>query len=224
MAVALSTVLTLSAAGGTPAGRPRDPKDALLALAVVLVAARGAPAKLVPLLVYGSSLVLMFSASAAYHLANAGPRTSQLLRKLDHSAIYLPIAGTYTPICLHFFSGFWRWGLLGVVWSMAVVGIVVKLFLVNAPRWLTAGVYLIMGWLSLLALKEMLAAMPLGALTWLSLGGLFFTLGAVIYMTKRPDFYPGVFGFHEVWHVFVILGCLCHFVVIAIYVAPPGGA
>ena len=144
----------------------------------------------------------------------------QVLRKLDHTAIYALIAGTYTPICLHFFSGFWAWGMLVIIWGLALAGIVVKLFVIKAPRWLTAGIYLVMGWLSLMAIRQMLLFMPVGALVCLLLGGLFFTVGAVVYILKKPDFFPGIFGFHEIWHIFVILGCLSHFILIAAYVAP----
>ncbi len=176
--------------------------------------------KEISILVYGLSLILMFSASAAYHLIQAGPEITLRLRKLDHSAIYLLIAGSYTPICLYFFGGFWRWGLLGIIWSLALVGVIVKLYVIHAPRWVTAGIYLIMGWLSVLAVQEMLKTMPVGAIVWLVLGGLFFSLGAVIYIRKTPDFYPGVFGFHEIWHIFVILGCTSHFILVAAYIAP----
>jgi hemolysin III len=95
----------------------------------------------------------------------------------------------------------------------------VKLFVIRAPRWVTAGIYLLMGWLSILAIGEMLARMPAAALVWLALGGLAYTVGAIVYMLKKPDFIPGVFGFHEVWHIFVILGCLAHFILIAVFVA-----
>ncbi|MGH2627385.1 MAG: PAQR family membrane homeostasis protein TrhA, partial [Anaerolineales bacterium] len=189
-------------------------------LVVLLYLARASVPRLVSLTVYGATLVLMFSASAAYHLVSAGPRATLFLRKLDHSAIYLLIAGTYTPICLHFFSGFWRVGLPAVVWGLALLGIGVKLFIIRAPRWVTAAVYLAMGWLSLSAIGEILSSLPAGALAWLVLGGLFFTGGAVIYVLKKPDLFPGVFGFHEIWHVFVILGALSHFVLMAGYVAP----
>lgn len=192
----------------------------MLGLGALLWMGRDSLSKELALLVYGASLVLMFSASAAYHLAKAGPRGIQFLRKLDHSAIYLLIAGTYTPICLHFFSGFWRWGMVATIWGLALGGVMVKLFVIHAPRWITAGVYLVMGWLSIIAVREIVTKLPAGALAWLVLGGLFFTIGAIIYIRKRPDFYPGVFGFHEIWHIFVILGCLSHFVVIAAFVAP----
>ena len=193
---------------------------ALLGTAGLLYVGRGDLTKEISLFVYGLSLILMFSASTAYHLTRSTPQVLQRLRKFDHTSIYLLIAGTYTPLCLYFFTGFWRWGLLGIIWAMALAGVVVKLFVINAPRWLTAGIYLVMGWLSIFAIKEMLATMPVGALAWLLAGGLFFTLGAVIYITKKPDLYPGVFGFHELWHIFVILGCLSHFIMVAAFIAP----
>jgi hemolysin III len=189
-------------------------------LVLLLVLGRGDPAKELSLLVYGLSLVLLFAASAAYHLAQVEPVALLRLRKFDHSAIYLLIAGSYTPICLHFFGDFWQWGLLGIIWMMAVSGVIVKLFVIHAPRWITAGIYLVMGWLSVLALPQMLANMPAGALAWLVAGGLFYTLGAVVYVLKKPDFYPGHFGFHEIWHIFVILGAFSHFIVVAVFVAP----
>ena len=189
---------------------------------MLIYLAWGDAGKVAALSLYGFTLILMFSASAAYHMVQAGPRALLFLRKLDHSAIYLLIAGTYTPICLHFFTGFWRTGMLGVIWSLALIGIVVKLFVINAPRWVTAGLYLLMGWLSMAAIREIISTMPPGALVWLVLGGLFFTVGAVVYMLKRPNPLPGVFGFHEIWHIFVILGAFSHFVMIAAYVAPTG--
>lgn len=193
---------------------------ALLGLAGLLILGHDSLVKVIALLIYGFSLVLMFSSSAAYHLVKARPPIMQVLRKLDHTAIYALIAGTYTPICLHFFSGFWAWGMLVIIWGLALAGIVVKLFVIKAPRWLTAGIYLVMGWLSLMAIRQMLLFMPVGALVCLLLGGLFFTVGAVVYILKKPDFFPGIFGFHEIWHIFVILGCLSHFILIAAYVAP----
>ena len=108
--------------------------------AILLYLGRGKPLLQAALFIYGISLVLMFSASSVYHLVIAGPGMSQWLRKLDHSAIYLLIAGTYTPICLRFFQGFWRWGLLAIIWSMAVVGIAIKMLYIRAPRGISAGI------------------------------------------------------------------------------------
>jgi hemolysin III len=197
--------------------------SAILAVAgmiVLLFLGRGEPDKEIGLFVYGLSLILMLSASAAYHLVNARPAVLIWLRKMDHTAIYLLIAGTYTPVCMYYFTGFWRSGFLAIIWGMALVGIIVKLFVIRAPRWVTAGIYLLMGWLSILAVREILNRMPAPALFWLALGGLAYTAGAVVYILKKPDFIPGVFGFHEVWHIFVILGCLAHFILIAVFIAP----
>ena len=189
----------------------------ILGLVILLVRGWGDLTREISYLVYGISLILMFSASAAYHLSNADENSLLHLRKLDHTAIYLLIAGTYTPICLLFFEGFWRLGLLSIVWGFALIGVSVKLFIIRAPRWVTAGIYLVMGWLVVMAVGELIRSMPPGALTGLIVGGLFYTIGAVIYITKKMDFMPGRFGFHEVWHIFVILGAFSHFLVIAIF-------
>jgi hemolysin III len=197
---------------------------ALCGLVILLIIGFDDATKAISLAIYGLSLVLMFAASATYHLVKAPHRVIEVLRKADHSSIYLLIAGSYTPICLYFFRGFWQWWFLGIIWAMALTGVAIKIVIINAPRWLTAGIYLLMGWLSVLAVPEMAAAMPVSALIWLVLGGLFFTLGAVVYIRKKPDFYPDVFGFHELWHIFVIIGCACHFIVIAAFIAPGSGA
>ena len=189
-------------------------------LIVLLFLGRGDFLKEISLLIYGLSLILMLAASATYHLVNTRPDIIVWLRKMDHTSIYFLIAGTYTPICLYYFTGFWHTGFLAIIWGMALVGIIVKLFVINAPRWVTAGIYLLMGWLSILAVREMLTRMPVPALFWLAMGGLAYTLGSIVYMLKKPDFFPGVFGFHEVWHIFVILGCLAHYLLIAIFIAP----
>jgi hemolysin III len=196
---------------------------AALGLVGLLMAGKGQPTKEIAFLIYGISLILMFASSATYHLVQAGPKTIGVLRKVDHSAIYLLIAGTYTPLCLSFFTGFWRWGLLGIIWAIALIGVGFKVFVINAPRWITTGIYLVMGWLSIMAVTEILRTMPVGAIFWLVAGGLLFTFGAVIYALKKPDPYPEVFGFHEIWHIFVILGCLSHFILIAGYVIPYAG-
>jgi len=192
---------------------------ALAGLGWLLYLGRNNLAKEAALLIYGISLVAMFSASATYHLVKAGPEIILRLRKLDHSAIFLLIAGTYTPICLYFFNGFFQWGLPAIVWLMAISGVTIKMFMIKAPRWITAGIYLVMGWLCIMAVGQMVTTMPAAAIIWLIMGGLFYSVGAVVYITKKPDFYPSVFGFHELWHIFVILGALAHFILIAVYIA-----
>lgn len=197
---------------------------ALLAIpgvALLLFLSQGDPAKQLTLLLYGLGLVLMFSSSAAYHLVQSTPRIMLRLRKFDHSAIYLMIAGTYTPVCYQYLSGTWRWGLLATIWLLAFAGIGVKLFVIKAPRWVTAGIYLVMGWLAVVAIQEILRLMPVPAIAWLLAGGIFFTLGAIIYIAKWPNLLPRVLGFHEIWHIFVILGGLSHYILMAAYIARP---
>lgn len=188
---------------------------AAIATIVLLVMEGRSPTRGISLGIYGLSLTLLFGASAAYHMAPLGERGTALLRRLDHSAIYLLIAGTYTPFCVLAFSGFWRWGLLSVIWALAIIGIVVKMFVMQAPRWLSAGTYVVMGWLCLAAVGQMLQALPAPVLIWLTAGGLIYTLGAFVYITRMLDFAPGRFGFHEVWHILVILGAVAHFVAVA---------
>lgn len=196
---------------------------ALIGLVILLIVGWGSLDKTLALTIYGFSLVLLFAASATYHMMKAKPKVLEILRKLDHSAIYLLIAGTYTPFCAIMFEGFWKWGMLGIIWALALTGIVVKIFIINAPRWLSAGIYVLMGWLSIAAIGEMLRMLPPWALIWLLIGGVVYTLGAVVYITKFMNFWPGKFGFHEVWHIFVILGALAHFIAIAFFIAPVKG-
>ena len=187
---------------------------ALAGLAALLIVGWSTPAKIVSLLVYGLSLIAMFSASATYHMVRAKDRVLLILRKIDHSAIFLLIAGTYTPFCINAFDGFWKWGMLIIIWSLAAIGIIVKVFYIKSPRWLNAGIYVVMGWLCVGASGQMLATLPAWVFTWLLIGGVIYTLGAVVYSTKIFNFKPGVFGFHEVWHIFVMLAAAAHYVAV----------
>ncbi len=191
----------------------------VIGLGVMLFFSLGGLARNLVLVVYGVSLILMFSASAIYHAVLAKPQVILLLRKFDHTAIYLQIAGTYTAVCYQYLSGGWRFGILFTIWLMAVAGIIVKFFFINAPRWVSAGIYLIMGWTALVAIRQILSAMPAVALAWLLAGGILYTVGAVVYITKKPDPWPKVFGFHEIWHIFVLLGAFAHFILVAFFVA-----
>ena len=193
-----------------------------IGLLVLLFFGWGDISKVVTFLIYGISLILLFLASGIYHSAISQDSTLLKLRKFDHSAIYLLIAGTYTPICIHFFSGFWQYGMVALIWGLAIIGVLVKIFIINSPRWITAGIYLMMGWLAIIGVQEIIRTMPIPAIFWLVIGGLMYTIGALIYITKKLDIKPGVFGFHEVWHVFVILGAFSHFFVIFRYIALAG--
>ncbi len=187
---------------------------ALGGLVALLIIGWDTPAKIISLAIYGVSLIAMFSASATYHMVRVKDRALEIFRKVDHAAIYLLIAGTYTPFCVNAFEGFWKWGMLTIIWSLALIGIIVKVFYIRAPRWLNAGIYLVMGWLALAAAGQMLAALPAWVLTWLIIGGVLYTLGAVVYITKIFNFKPGVFGFHEMWHIFVLLAAAAHYVAV----------
>jgi len=190
---------------------------ALLALAgliALLIVGWGAPAKVISLVIYGVSLIFLFSASATYHMVRVKDKALEIFRKVDHAAIYFLIAGTYTPFCVNAFTGFWKWGMLSIIWSLAIIGIILKVFYIRAPRWLNAGIYLLMGWLCVGAAGQMLAALPAWVLVWLIIGGVIYTLGAVVYITKIFNFKPGVFGFHEMWHIFVLLAAAAHFVAV----------
>jgi hemolysin III len=121
--------------------------------------------------IYGVSLIFLFSASATYHMVRVKDKALEIFRKVDHAAIYFLIAGTYTPFCVNAFTGFWQWGMLSIIWSLAVVGIIVKLFYIRAPRWLNAGIYLVMGWMCIAAIGQMLAVLPGWVIGWLVAGG-----------------------------------------------------
>ena len=187
---------------------------ALIGLIALLIVCSDSSAKLISLLIYGVSLIFLFSASATYHMVQVKENVLEIFRKLDHAAIYCLIAGTYTPFCVNAFSGFWNWGLLTIIWALALIGIITKLFYIRAPRWLNAGIYLVMGWLCISAIGQMLALLPVWVLSWLIVGGLLYTFGAIIYITKIFNFVPGTFGFHEIWHIFVLLAAAAHFVAV----------
>jgi hemolysin III len=187
---------------------------AVLGLIALLLVGWSRPAKVISIIIYGLTLICMFSASATYHMVRVKEKALEAFRKFDHAAIYLLIAGTYTPFCINAFSGFWKWGLLSLVWSLAAIGIVVKMFIIRAPRWLNAGIYILMGWLSVVGAGQMLEVLPAWVLVWLLTGGVIYTLGAVVYITKIFNFIPGVFGFHEVWHIFVLLAAVAHFIAV----------
>ena len=193
---------------------------ALGGLIALVIISRDDFLKQTSLLVYGVCLILLLIASASYHLIVARPERIQFLRKLDHTAIYFLIAGTYTPICYNVLTGFWRWGLLAIIWTMALAGSGFKIAFIKTPRFLSAAPYIVMGWLGVLGGGELFRVFPAGAIPWLVAGGLFYSVGAIVYVTKTLNFKPGVFGFHEVWHLFVIAGCLCHYMVMLLYIAP----
>lgn len=174
-------------------------------------ASRGTARHVVSFAVFGASLILLYAASTAYHALRLSPRCTLALRKVDHMMIFVLIAGSYTPFCLLPLRGPWGWWLLGSVWGCAAAGMVVKLLWMNAPRWLSTGFYLLMGWLVLVATRQLTQTVTARGLAWLASGGLFYTAGAILYMMKWPNPWPGRVGFHEIWHLFVLAGSAAHF-------------
>jgi len=161
--------------------------------------------------IFGASLILLYAASSLYHLLPVSPRVVTLLRKVDHMMIFVLIAGTYTPVCLVPLRGPWGWSLLSAIWIIAVAGMVMKLFWLQAPRWLSTGIYLLMGWLILVAIFPLTHSLPMDGFAWMAAGGILYTLGAVIYGVKWPRFNLRWFGFHEIFHLFVLGGSFAHF-------------
>lgn len=169
---------------------------------------------------FGLSMVLLYTASSLYHALPVKEKTLELLRKLDHSMIYILIAGTYTPICLLVLEGGWKWGLFATIWTLAAIGIVKKFLWMNAPRWLSTFFYLAMGWLAVLLFPTLMDKLPPGFLIWIAAGGIAYSTGALVYGFKRPNPIPYWFGHHEIWHLFVLAGTFSHFW--AIYQYLPG--
>jgi hemolysin III len=185
---------------------------------LLLKIARG-PWMLAGFSVYGASLLLLYGASSLYHLLPVSERPLRALRTLDHIAIYFLIAGTYTPIALVTLHGRLGWTLLVIVWLIAVAGIPFKLFFLDAPVWISTGTYLAMGYLALVAVQPLARAVPPSGLLWLMIGGLAYTVGAVIYSRQRPNPFPGLLGHHEILHLLVLLGSACHFAFMIYHVA-----
>lgn len=167
--------------------------------------------------IFGGSLVLLYLASTVYHIVKP-ERISLALKKVDHMMIFVLIAGTYTPICLIPLNGTVGLTMLAIIWSATIFGIFFKIFWINAPRWIYTGLYLAMGWIVVFAIYPLAKSMPAGAIAWLVGGGLAYTVGALIYATKWPKMRSEWFGFHEVFHCFVLLGSFCHFILIYQYV------
>src|SRR5215216_8018580 len=193
---------------------------ALIALVVLLTKAAGRLDHLVAFGIFGLSLIALYSASALYHLLPVSPAATARLRRLDHMTIFILIAGTYTPVCVLALEGGWRAGLLGLIWTLALCGVALKLLWMEAPRWLSVGVYLAMGWLAVIAASAIFRTIPYGGIAWILGGGLVYSAGALIYGLKRPNLVPGIFGFHELWHLLVMAGRACHLWVVLRYVAP----
>ncbi|MGN8225593.1 PAQR family membrane homeostasis protein TrhA [Gracilimonas sp. BCB1] len=183
-------------------------------------AAESPTGHIVAYLVYGISVILMFLSSAIYHTLNVQNNIEEFFRMVDHYLIYIVIAGTYTPLCAIALEGAWQWGMLLGIWLFALAGILKKTFWMNAPRWFSTVIYLFMGWASVIILPMVWKLLPHAFVYWIAIGGLFYTVGAVIYGIKKPNPIPNAFGFHEIWHLFVMGGAFSHYWAIYNYLPP----
>ena len=192
----------------------------LLGLIALIIVAWGKPWHLTSLTIYGATLFLVYLASSLYHCLRVNPRIERRLFTFDRAAIYCLIAGTYTPICLIALGGGWGWSLFGIVWGLAVSGIVGDILSRSkAPDWLTALVYLVMGWIALVAIGPLMHALTPMALGLLFAGCFIYTVGAIVCVTERPRLRPGIFGAHELWHVLVLIASACHFALMLLFIA-----
>jgi hemolysin III len=170
--------------------------------------------------VFATSVAAMFGASALYHRVTWSPRQRPWMRRLDHAGIYALIAGTYTPFGLLVLSGNWSVVVLAIVWTGAIAGVGLKLLWVDAPKWLSAVIGIVLGWVGVVAFPQILDQIGLTPALLVLAGGVAYTAGAVIYALRRPDPFPTVFGYHELFHLFVIAAVACHYVAVAVYVLP----
>lgn len=201
---------------------PRDPISALthfigfiavipcFILLILKARQEGSPTSMLGFIIFGISLLLLYSASTIYHTVKVSAEKIQVLRRIDHMMIFVLIAGTYTPICLIALRGIWGYGMLALIWAIAIAGILMKAFWLNAPRWLSTGVYIVMGWLAVILFVPLRGAIGWKGIILLLSGGIAYTVGGVIYGLKKPNFNFKYFGFHEIFHVFVLIGSGIH--------------
>lgn len=189
------------------------------ALLVTQASVQGDPWKIVGLAIYGASLITLFSASALHHGLDRGERVNDVLRTLDYTSVFLLIAGTVTPLVLVLYRNPYGWAVLGTVWAIAVAGIVVRSVWRALPKAVTNTLYIALGWMPV-ALVGSGASLTVGALALMAAGGLVYSVGFVIFVVERPNPWPGIFGFHELWHLLVMIAAALHFALMWFYVLP----
>lgn len=171
--------------------------------------------------IFMGSMILLYAASTTYHSVNLAGKSLRIFQKIDHMMIFVLIAGSYTPVCLIVLGGQLGYTLLAVVWGIALVGIVIKACWITCPKWFSSIIYIAMGWVCLFVFGRLFATLPTAAFLWLLAGGIIYTIGGVIYALKLPIFNSKHkdFGSHEVFHLFVMGGSVCHFIFMYLYVA-----
>lgn len=193
---------------------------AVIFTVIICWRARADMPRLISLLIFGLSMIELFGVSALYHIGSWREPLRRTLRSLDHANIFVLIAGTYTPLCFNVLSGWVRPTILSIIWVLAALGIALATLTLRTPRWVTASLYVGMGWVAILAFPAFIAVLPWPAIATLLLGGILYTIGAVVYARRRPDPFPRIFGFHEIFHLFVIAGSIAFAAVTWIWVLP----
>lgn len=193
---------------------------ALVGTVYLISRAWGNTAALISSAIFGSALLVMYTVSSLYHSIPWRADWKRRLQRLDHSMIYLVVAGTFTPIAIAGLEGAAVWWCLGLVWGIAIVGISLKIFRPDVGTGLSVTLQLVMGWTVILWLPQIWDSLGPGAIVFIAIGGAFYTAGSVIFMTKRPRLFPRAFSYHELFHVFVVLASVFHFLAIAWYAVP----
>ena len=188
---------------------------------LALAASRDGQNAVLAFAIFACSMILLYGASTTYHTFNISEHVNKILRKIDHMMIFILIAGTYTPVCLIVLENNAGYRLLALVWGIAIAGILVNALWINCPKWFSSLVYIAMGWICVLAFRQIVLALPKSAFLWLLTGGLIYTAGGIIYALKLPIFNAKHknFGSHEIFHLFVMGGSLCHYVMMYAFVA-----
>jgi len=189
------------------------------ALLISQASVEGDPWKIVGMSVYGASLVMLFSTSSLHHGLDSTPKVNETLRTLDYVSVFLLIAGTVTPLTLVLVRNTFGWTVLGAVWTIAILGIVLRSVWRKIPKYITNTLYITLGWITV-ALIGAGISLPLGALSLMAAGGLVYSAGFVIFVIERPNIRPGIFGFHELWHLLVLVAAGLHYLMVYFYVLP----
>lgn len=190
----------------------------LLAMVVKAALNSSSPLTITAVTIFGISMILLYAASAAYHMVIAKDTVISFLRRLDHSMIFILIAGTYTPFCLISLNGLTGWVLFSIVSAAAVFGVIFKMVWFHCPRWLSTSLYIIMGWLAVFVISPLTENIASMGITLLILGGILYTIGGVIYAVKPKFLDLGFMGFHEIFHIFIMLGSAAHFLSVYLFV------
>jgi hemolysin III len=190
----------------------------LLALVIKASLTTGSPLAITSVTIFGISMILLYTASATYHMVISKDSVIAFLRKIDHSMIFVLIAGTYTPFCLISLNGVTGWTLFGIITFAALCGILFKMIWFRSPRWLSTSIYIVMGWMVIFVVSPLSSVLNPAGIFWLVAGGIMYTIGGVIYALK-PDFLRSKhLGFHEIFHIFIMLGSTAHFLSVYLYV------